>query len=171
MEAQYPIPNSRPLALPRGSVEARRGLAGTTFELRLPPALRRAVENHVRRGYPHEVCGLLIGRSTDGVNDVRAVHPARNLNVTRAHDRYQLDPSDQFAAEESARAAGLTVVGVYHSHPDHQAWPSETDRDAAWGGWSYLIVSVDAREVLDLRSFRLIDGFFQPESLTHESLP
>ena len=37
--------------------------------------------------------------------------------------------------------AGLTVLGFYHSHPDHPARPSETDRRHAWPYYSYVIVA------------------------------
>jgi proteasome lid subunit RPN8/RPN11 len=51
----------------------------------------------------------------------------------------------------------MEVVGIWHSHPDHPAQPSETDRQAAWEGWSYMILSVTGEGVSDVRSWRL-DG-------------
>ena len=94
------------------------------------------------------------------------VHPARNLNVERAHDRYELDPRDQLAAERAARDSGREVIGVWHTHPDHPATPSETDRAAAWSGWSYLILSVVRGELAELRSWRLDEATrrFLPET-------
>ena len=61
------------------------------------------------------------------------------------------------------RAAGLEVVGVWHSHPDHSAQPSETDRSAAWEGWSYLILSVTSEGVTESRSWRLREEAFIEE--------
>lgn len=124
-------------------------------KLFIPSAVRRDLEQWVRDGYPHETCGLLIGRWNGQGAEVRRVAMARNLNTERAHDRYELDPQDFLRADESARAAGLEIVGVWHSHPDHPARPSETDRAAAWRGWSYVIASVTRKGVADLRSWRL----------------
>jgi proteasome lid subunit RPN8/RPN11 len=110
-----------------------------------------------RAGYPSEACGLLVGRrDAAGVEVERAVL-ARNRHVERAPERYELDPLDHLAAEEAALAEGLAVVGVWHSHPDHAARPSERDRAAAFEGWSYVIVAVDAAGASAVRSWRL-DG-------------
>ncbi len=123
--------------------------------LYLPTEIRGKLEEMALRGYPLEVCGLLVGRERDGRVDVARVVEARNLNRERAHDRYDLDPADFLVADEQARAQGLEIVGVWHSHPDHPARPSETDRAAAWDGWSYVIVSVTREGIADLRSWRL----------------
>jgi len=130
--------------------------------LRMESSLRDSLSTLVLDGYPHETCGVLIGRQSDGLAEVRRVEQARNLNTDRAHDRFDLDPSDYQAADESARAEGLEIIGIWHSHPDHPAQPSETDRQAAWPGWSYMILSVSADAVQDIRSWRL-DGeqFFE----------
>ena len=112
-------------------------------------------------GYPSETCGLLIGRDS---TVARAV-PARNLNRERAGDRYELDPADHFAAEQEARAEGLEVIGVWHTHPDHPARPSETDRAAAWPGWSYLILAVIAGGVTDIRSWQLAGEHFTEQAI------
>ena len=78
----------------------------------------------------------------------------------------EVDPRDHMAAEHEARALGLTVVGVWHSHPDHPAEPSETDRASAWEGWSYLIARVTAGGVEHIRSWRLAGERFVEEPVT-----
>ncbi|TXF12392.1 Mov34/MPN/PAD-1 family protein [Pelomicrobium methylotrophicum] len=133
--------------------------------LQLPESERKRLEAWMREGYPQETCGLLIGRSRDGVTQVVEVVQARNLNQERARDRYLLDPDDYLKADESARARGLSIVGIWHSHPDHPARPSATDRAHAWEGWSYLIASVSREGVTDLRSWRLRSGAFEEEEV------
>jgi len=133
--------------------------------LHLPQAARAQLEDWIRAGYPHETCGLLIGTHTGERGEVARVTQARNLNAERAHDRYELDPNDFMAADAEARAAGLEVIGVWHSHPDHPALPSETDRAAAWAGWSYVIASVTREGVRDIRSWRLNGDDFEPEAV------
>ena len=74
------------------------------------------------------------------------------------HNRYLISPETVLAAHKEARALGLDVVGYYHSHPDHPARPSEFDREHAWPGVSYLIVSVEKRQGCRRRaSWRLTD--------------
>jgi proteasome lid subunit RPN8/RPN11 len=133
--------------------------------LLLGPGERERLAAWIEAGYPHETCGLLVGRpGAKGVEVVR-VEQARNLNTERARDRYTLSPEDQLRSERDARADGLEIVGIWHSHPDHPARPSETDRVAAWEGWSYLIVRVTARGAEDFRSWRLDGEAFVEQSI------
>lgn len=133
--------------------------------LYLPDEPRSHLEQWIQAGYPNETCGLMLGQQVaDRVEVVRVVQ-ARNLNTTRAHDRYELDPRDQMAADLAAREEGLEIVGIWHSHPDHPAEPSETDRQAAWEGWSYLIATVSAEAVTAVRSWRLHGERFTEEPI------
>jgi proteasome lid subunit RPN8/RPN11 len=134
--------------------------------LRLPLSERVQLEAWARRGYPREVCGLLVGHGgCEGCREVVAVRRARNLNTERAHDRFELDPQDFLATDRAARAAGLEIVGVWHTHPDHPARPSETDREAAWPEWSYLILAVGGCGAVALRSWRLAGEQFEEEEI------
>jgi proteasome lid subunit RPN8/RPN11 len=134
--------------------------------LALPSEVRGEIERWIRAGYPEETCGLLVGRSRLGRTEALRATRARNLNRERARDRYELDPADFLAADLAAREQGLEIVGVWHSHPDHPAEPSETDRLAAWEGWSYLIVEVTRAGVAAVRSWRLAEQRFQEEPIT-----
>ncbi|MFZ5512790.1 MAG: Mov34/MPN/PAD-1 family protein [Pseudomonadota bacterium] len=122
--------------------------------LHLPVDCRRELEAWARESYPEEGCGLLLGRRDGGARVLR-VRRGRNINTGRARDRYELDPLDYLAAENEAAAAGLELVGVWHTHPDHPARPSETDREYAWPGWSYLILAVGPTGVTEARSWTL----------------
>ena len=135
------------------------------MELELSAALQGRLERWAHEGYPQECCGLLLGRVNDGVVHVDEVVQARNANTERARDRFELDAQDVLRADEQARARALDVVGVWHTHPDHPARPSATDRAHAWDGWSYLILSVDAQGVEALRSWRLAGADFVEEAV------
>jgi len=141
--------------------------SGAMPRIRMPSDVLDVLRGRARQGYPHEVCGLLIGepRPDDAGCDVVRATSARNLRVDRARDRYELDPADQLAAEQAARREGHSVVGVWHSHPDHPARPSERDRAVAWERWSYVIVSVDAAGACEIRSWRLRGASFVEEVL------
>lgn len=125
--------------------------------LRLGDEVTAAIDAEARQQYPHEACGLLVGRGLPHATLIERAVPARNLAVERLQDRYVLDPDDFRAADEEARRAGLDIVGIWHSHPDHPARPSVTDLEAAWPGYSYLIVSVSEAGVQERRAWRL-DG-------------
>jgi proteasome lid subunit RPN8/RPN11 len=96
--------------------------------------------------------GLVHG---DGKEVVRLV-PAVNRRTDDPH-RYLIAPDDLRRLESEARAAGLDVVGYYHSHPDHPAAPSAFDADHAWPWYSYVIVRIDRGRGADLTSWVLAD--------------
>lgn len=105
----------------------------------------------------------MIGRRTGAATLVEHVRSARNLAL--AHERYDLDPAEHVVIDEEARALGAEVVGVWHSHPDRPAQPSAADGEHAWEAWSYLILSVTAAGVVELRSWRWSGARFAEEEL------
>ncbi|AYH44101.1 M67 family metallopeptidase [Azoarcus sp. DN11] len=133
--------------------------------LRLSSPLRDSILSAAQAGYPNEVCGLLLGQQDGDVVTVCTVHPVRNVHPDRTADRFLIEPQDYLDAEYAAAAGGVQVVGVWHSHPDHPARPSATDREFAWGGWSYPIVSVKAGVATELRSWRLDGEAFGEEEV------
>ena len=151
-------PAPRPLAGPR---EHR--------ALRLRSGMRRRIEALAREEYPHEGCGLLVGPPGNGLASVELVTRARNLAQDRLADRYVLDPLDYLLTDELARREGLEILGIWHSHPDHPARPSSTDRDKAWPGYTYVIVEVREGEVRDLTAWHLDGTEFQPQAIEEDS--
>jgi proteasome lid subunit RPN8/RPN11 len=82
------------------------------------------------------------------------------------HRRYWIDPEMMLKVQREARDRNLDIIGVYHSHPDHPAIPSECDRRLAWPVYSYVIVSVQAGKAADFRSWRLDEEHqFQAEGV------
>ncbi len=134
--------------------------------LLLANAVVRAIDAHALRLHPREACGVLLGRSHPA--RVLRMAPARNLDVARARERYELDPGALVAAAARARAAGLDVIGFWHSHPDAPALHSEHDRRAAWEGFSYLILSVESARIVERRSWRFPGGVPVEEELRLE---
>ena len=131
-------------------------------------SVRERVAAWAHAGYPRESCGLLVGRSSLGAVRVTAATRARNLEQERARERFELDPRDLLATERAAGALGREIVGVWHSHPDQSARPSEEDRLAAWRGWSYVIVAVTQCGAGAMRSWRLASDRFFEETLLPE---
>jgi proteasome lid subunit RPN8/RPN11 len=102
------------------------------------------IRRHGTDAYPEEGCGFLLGTVIDdGKNRVTALRRAVNRRTEARTRRYQLTAEDYREADAAAREQGLDVVGVYHSHPDHPARPSQTDlEEATFPGYTYVIVSV-----------------------------
>lgn len=135
--------------------------------LNLADADLEAIGRHGERAYPEECCGFLLGSSQGGETRVERVVAAVNERQDSRHNRFVMSPETVLAAHKEARAAGLSVVGYYHSHPDHPAVPSDFDREHAWPGLSYLIVAVRSGQAETAKSWRLRDDRerFEEESL------
>lgn len=116
-----------------------------------------AIRRHGEAEYPHECCGLLIGRTeADKRKTVMEIYPVSNAREEEAkHNRSLILPDEYVRGERHARTRGLEIVGNYHSHPDHPAEPSKFDLDHAWPTWSYVIVSIGAGRARDLRSWEM----------------
>lgn len=120
---------------------------------------RERLRAHAEAGYPDEVCGFLIGSMDLPGREftVREARAAVNRHGSGASRRYRIDPDEYRAAEREAERRGLELIGIYHSHPDAPARPSEYDREHAWPNSAYVIVSVEAGRAGELRAWLLAE--------------
>jgi proteasome lid subunit RPN8/RPN11 len=129
--------------------------------LKLTEQIYDAIRRHGEETYPHECCGVLLGRSrTDengnGINDVEDAIRAGNTRIDSAHNRYNIAPQELIRIQRQARERSLDIVGFYHSHPDHPAQWSKTDfAEAHWLGCSYVITAVEKGVARQTNSFLL----------------
>ena len=133
--------------------------------------------NHARQIYPEECCGLLIGTVAGEKKIVTEVLQTENNweadSATFAEmtgskrNRFSIDPRVLLQTQKDARERHLNIIGIYHSHPDSTAIPSEYDRRIAWSGYSYVIIAVREGDVVEVCSWSLDEQqHFQPEALT-----
>ncbi len=134
------------------------------MRLRLSSSAGEEIRRHAARGYPHEVCGALLGREVAAagngdaaLREVTAILPLENRRADSPRNRFSVTPEDVLRAERAAAESSLELLGWYHSHPDHPARPSEYDREHAWPWYSYVILSVAQREPGEMTSWRLAD--------------
>ncbi len=146
---------------------------------------------HGEETYPHECCGVLLGKSKpasgvpltgDAITNIcamakKVVHQlvrAGNTRTDSAHNRYNIAPQELVKIQRQARGLGLDIVGFYHSHPDHPAQWSPTDfAEAHWLGCSYIITGVEDGKAALTNSFLLTgtteeDKKFEDEAIEIE---
>ncbi len=113
-----------------------------------------------KTAYPHECCGLIVGKIDDSGKVVHGVYPVENKNKERAADRYEIDSKEFDRIDREATGKGWNIIGIYHSHPDHPAAPSAFDKECAcvWTEYSYIIISVKDGVDDDLRCWRFDTG-------------
>lgn len=144
--------------------------------LKLSESIYNALRNHGEETYPHECCGVLLGRFSEGVNEVEEAVRAGNTRTDSAHNRYSIAPQELVRIQRQGRERGLDIVGFYHSHPDHPAQWSKTDfAEAHWIGCSYVITAVDNGLAQQTNSFLLTgtsedDKSFEDEPIQVEEL-
>ncbi|MDA0196115.1 MAG: M67 family metallopeptidase [Bacteroidetes bacterium] len=96
---------------------------------------------HAEETFPDECVGFFYGKEG---ND-REIIVSREVSNSKDGDkrrRFEVDPFDYLQAEKFAEKNGLTLLGIYHSHPNHPAKPSEHDLKQAVPFFSYIIISV-----------------------------
>ena len=143
----------------------------------------QAIRAHAESTYPDECCGLLMGKIAGDIKTLVEVWPIENAWNPEAaaempemecgaelgyskRSRFAIAPEAMLKAMKQGRDRDLTIIGIYHSHPDHPAIPSACDRALAWPQYSYIIVSVRQGIAQDLRNWSLdTDGNFQPEEI------
>ena len=110
------------------------------------------------QAFPDECCGFLFGKEEEtGNRTISAVQVVNNAKEGDKRRRFVIAPLDYIRAEQYADDQQLTLLGVYHSHPNHPAIPSEHDRVAAQPFFSYIIISVLEGKIGPVRSWRLND--------------
>jgi len=118
--------------------------------------------------YPHECCGFLYGNEdSNGRRHITQARVVTNVKDGDKRRRFEISPHDYLEAERYAEEQQIELLGVYHSHPDHPAIPSEHDRAAAQPFFSYLIISVNNKEPGAIRSWRLNDDWQFEEENNH----
>ena len=117
--------------------------------------------DHCIAGLPNEACGMLAGK--DG--KVEKIYCMKNAKP--GPDFYEMDAEEQFRVMKDIRDAGLEMVGMFHSHPTGQAYPSSVDVEKAyWPGTQlpnypdavYVIISLMDRAKPVARGFSIEEG-------------
>jgi proteasome lid subunit RPN8/RPN11 len=145
--------------------------------LSMPKAVYESIRQHGEETYPHECCGVLLGKPGPHGWRVSSAVRAGNTRTDSAHNRYHIAPVELVRIQREAMKQGLDIAGFYHSHPDHPAQWSPTDfAEAHWIGCSYVITEVAHGKAAITNSFLLSgtteeDKRFENETIVVEDLP
>lgn len=123
-------------------------------------------------GYPEEVCGFLLGHTSSTgdktVSEIKSISNAWEEKAGRTRRTFfAIPPAEYLTADREARERGESIIGFYHSHPDHPAQPSGYDLLQAqqiFPGYSYIIVSVARGQAVEAYSWVLRDDSSQFDS-------
>ena len=124
------------------------------MNLKITTNILDEISKHVEAAYPEEGAGFLIGVDRE-VQQILSLPNAREDEAR--HNRFLFTPEDYLKAELTADRLGLSLIGVFHSHPDCPNIPSEYDREWAQPFFSYIITRVDEGKPVSHRSWRLVE--------------
>lgn len=125
------------------------------YQTILNPQAEKIIREHGEKDFPNECVGFLYGYEKDGKRHIEQAQPIVNSKEGDQRRRFEISPLDYMKAEQYALINDVTLLGVYHSHPQHPAIPSEHDLKQALPFFSYIIVSVMDGKADKLFSWRL----------------
>src|SRR5271155_2431970 len=110
--------------------------------IKIEPDAWEVMVRHAESTFPNECCGAMIGNIDGDRKSVTAAVPLENAYTGAQGARYELRPEDLLEADRQARAAGLDLIGIFHSHPDCDAYFSKTDLESSCPWYSFVVLSV-----------------------------
>ena len=121
------------------------------------------------REFPFECCGFII--ADDAIEEVRPITNIQNRKHSEdpaafardARTAFLMEPREHLAVLKEIDSRRLKLRAVYHSHPDHDAYFSATDRAQAcsfdpgepdYPDTVYIVISVRAARFARAAAFR-----------------
>ncbi len=109
--------------------------------------------DHAKATYPNECCGAMLGTVDGEHKTVSVAVPLENAFAGEQAERYELRQQDLLWADAEARRQGMDLVGIFHSHPDCDAYFSKTDLENSCPWYSFVVLSIYKGEFDHANSF------------------
>lgn len=110
---------------------------------------------HAKEDFPLECCGILGGKDKD--NEITNSYRIKNIDESKV--TYLMDPKEQIKVFKDMRTNLIELKAIYHSHPNHPAYPSQTDvRLAYYPEAVYIIISINDNKEIEMHGFRILEG-------------
>ena len=129
--------------------------------IKISEEYRHKIIEHSMTSDGHEACGILAGKK----GRVEKVYKMANMSDS-PETCYFMDPKEQLKVLKSIRSEGLEILGIYHSHPSSEAYPSEKDVELAfYPEASYVIVSLHPSGKIQFKSYKIVGGKISEEEI------
>ena len=125
----------------------------------IPNELNQRLIKICEDGFPYEVCGYLLGEVDRAANrlittySITGVFPVKNINEVNPKRMFNINPLDFVKAEEAAKKKSISLLGVYHSHPDEDSYASSTDNAYCQIDMCALIYSIKQNKFNEVKAF------------------
>jgi proteasome lid subunit RPN8/RPN11 len=121
--------------------------------IRVEPEAWSVMVNHAKSTFPNECCGAMLGVIDGDEKVVKRAVPIENAYNGSQAERYELRPEDLLTADREARRAGMDLIGIFHSHPNCDAYFSQTDLKNSCPWYSFVVLSIKDGEFDHANSF------------------
>ena len=74
----------------------------------------------------YESCAILVGNETDENWTVKEI--VLTENTAKSKVTFTISPDEEFRVDQIAKESNMEIVCIFHSHPESEAHPSETDK-------------------------------------------
>ena len=81
---------------------------------------------HSTKSHPNESCAMLLGTYDNQQWNVKEVFLTNNME--KSETNFTISPEELLHGHQLAEKKQLELVGVFHSHPNSSAIPSDTDK-------------------------------------------
>lgn len=121
--------------------------------IKVEPGAWQVMVDHARATFPNECCGVMVGSIDGDAKTVKLAMPMENAYQGAQEDRYEIRPEELLRADREARKQGLDLIGIFHSHPDCDAYFSKTDLENSCPWYSFVVLSIRNGEFDHANSF------------------
>jgi len=92
----------------------------------LTEAQKQILSNHADNEKPNESCAILFG--TDNEEEIKVEKVFLTKNIDQSPVNFTISAEQRLEADKMERELQLKIIGIFHSHPDSKAYPSDTDK-------------------------------------------
>ena len=87
---------------------------------------KQILSNHADREKPNESCGILLGSEDREKIKVEKIFLTKNIEQSPVN--FTISAEQRLEADKIEKESQLKIIGIFHSHPDSIAYPSNTDK-------------------------------------------
>ena len=81
---------------------------------------------HAIEQQPHESCAMLLGKKVDDAWNIKEIFLTQNIDNSQIN--FTISPEELLKGYQLAEKMHLELVGIFHSHPNSDTTPSNTDK-------------------------------------------
>jgi proteasome lid subunit RPN8/RPN11 len=87
---------------------------------------KEILSNHAEQENPNESCAILFGEKTQETTRVNKIFLTQNIEQSPVN--FTISAEQRLEADKIERESKMKIIGIFHSHPNSEAYPSNIDK-------------------------------------------